>query len=116
KGQGHRLTLRGEPFQEVIGLWYFLRGFLGGSDKMENTAKNGRDTTQRRNPMANSVNTNFGAIVALQSLSRTNNDLESAQKRVSTGYRVADAVDDGAAFAVAQGLRGDVKGFEAVSE
>jgi len=29
---------------------------------------------------------------------------------------VADAVDDGAAFAVAQGLRGDVNGFEAVSE
>ncbi len=66
--------------------------------------------------MTNSVNTNFGAIVALQSLSRTNMDLQSTQKRVSTGYRVADAVDDGAAFAVAQGLRSDVKAYEAVSE
>src|SRR5690606_34556026 len=66
--------------------------------------------------MANSVNTNLGSIVALQSLSTTNRQLEAAQKRVSTGYRVADAVDDGAAFAVAQGLRSDVKAFDAVNE
>src|SRR5688572_7102662 len=66
--------------------------------------------------MGNSVNTNFGAIVALQSLNKTNSELESVQKRVSTGYRVNDAIDDGAAFAVAQGLRSDVKGYEAVNE
>jgi len=52
--------------------------------------------------MGNSVNTNFGAIVALQSLNKTNSELESVQKRVSTGYRVNDAIDDGAAFAVAR--------------
>ena len=66
--------------------------------------------------MANSVNTNFGAMVALQSLNRTNSELEGVQKRVSTGFRVNDAVDDGAAFAVAQGLRSDVKAYEAVNE
>ena len=66
--------------------------------------------------MTNSVNTNISAIVALQSLNRTNAQLDSVQKRVSTGFRVADAADDGAAFAVAQGLRGAVKGYEAVSE
>jgi flagellin len=66
--------------------------------------------------MTNSVNTNIGAIVALQSLNRTNTDLNVVQKRVSTGYRVSDASDDGAAFSVAQGLRADVKGFEAVNE
>ena len=66
--------------------------------------------------MANSVNTNVGAIIALQSLSRTNNELNTVQKRVSTGYKVSDAIDDGAAFSVAQGLRADVKSYEAVNE
>ena len=66
--------------------------------------------------MANSVNTNFGATVALQSLNKTNRELDMVQKRVSTGYRVSDAKDDGASFAVAQGLRADVKGNEAVNE
>ncbi|MDB5478905.1 MAG: flagellin [Alphaproteobacteria bacterium] len=66
--------------------------------------------------MANSVNSNMGATIALQSLNRTNSELASVQKRVSTGFRVSDAKDDGAAFAVAQGLRADVKGNEAVGE
>jgi flagellin len=38
------------------------------------------------------------------------------QKRVSTGYRVADARDDGGAFAVAQAVRSDVAGVIAVGE
>jgi flagellin len=63
-----------------------------------------------------SINTNFGATIALQSLNRTTRQLDAVQKRVSTGFRVADAKDDGAAFAVAQGLRADVKGIEAVQE
>jgi flagellin len=49
----------------------------------------------------NSVNTNIGAQVALQSLNQTNDALGATQKRISTGFRVADAKDDGAAFAVA---------------
>jgi flagellin len=48
----------------------------------------------------NSVNTNVGAMVALQSLNRTADELSATQKRISTGYRVADARDDGAAYAV----------------
>ncbi|RVT99418.1 flagellin [Rhodovarius crocodyli] len=56
----------------------------------------------------NSINTNMGAMVALQSLNRTNDELSSVQKRISTGYRVADAKDDGAAFAVAERIRGDM--------
>ena len=63
--------------------------------------------------MPNSVNTNYGAIVALQALGRTNNELDVVQKRVSTGYKVSDAIDDGAAFSVAQGLRGIVKAYGA---
>jgi flagellin len=38
------------------------------------------------------------------------------QKRVSTGFRVADAKDDGGAFAVAQSVRGDVAGLTAANE
>lgn len=56
----------------------------------------------------NSVNTNIGAMVALQSLNRTNDELAATQKRISTGFRVADARDDGAAFAVAERIRGDL--------
>jgi flagellin len=56
----------------------------------------------------NSVNTNMGAMIALQSLNRTNFDLAVTQKQVSTGFRVADATDDGAAYAIAQSVRSTV--------
>ncbi len=56
----------------------------------------------------NSVNTNESAMIALQSLDATNSRLNVVQKQVSTGYRVADAVDDGAAYAIAQGIRSTV--------
>jgi flagellin len=64
----------------------------------------------------NSVNTNAGAMVALQSLNRTNDALSVTQKRISTGFRVSDAKDDGAAFAVAQAVRADVAGLTAANE
>ena len=64
----------------------------------------------------NSVNTNRQAIFALQSLNKTNSDLGSVQKRVSTGLRVADARDDGGAFAVASAVRSDIAGVTAVNE
>lgn len=56
----------------------------------------------------NSVNTNTGASVALESLNATQSALNATQKQISTGYRVSDASDDGAAFAVAQRVRSDV--------
>ena len=64
----------------------------------------------------NSVNTNISAMTALQSLNRTNEALAGVQKRVSTGYRVSDAKDDGGAFAVAQSVRADVAGLTAANE
>lgn len=64
----------------------------------------------------NSVNTNAGALVALQSLNRTNEALAGVQKRVTTGNRVNDAVDDGAAFAVAQTLRSEIGAYGAVNQ
>ncbi len=56
----------------------------------------------------NSVNTNNGAMVALDALNSTNSQLNSVQKQISTGFRVADATDDGAAYAVAQSVRSSV--------
>jgi flagellin len=55
-----------------------------------------------------SVNTNVGAMIALESLTKTNSQLAAVQKQVSTGYRVADATDDGAAYAIAQNVRSTV--------
>src|ERR1700721_3702349 len=56
----------------------------------------------------NSVNTNYGAMIALESLNRTNSALSDVQKQVSTGFRVADSTDDGSAYAVAQSVRSTV--------
>jgi flagellin len=58
--------------------------------------------------LLNSVNTNIGAMIALESLNNTNTQLAAAQKQVSTGYRVADSTDDGAAYAIAQNVRSTV--------
>ena len=55
-----------------------------------------------------SVNTNVGAMIALESLTKTNSQLAAVQKQVSTGYRVADSTDDGAAYAIAQNVRSTV--------
>ncbi len=64
----------------------------------------------------NSVNTNSGAYIALQSLNATNSSLAATQKAISTGYRVSDATDDGAAFAVAQKVRSDVGALTSVNQ
>jgi len=64
----------------------------------------------------NSVNTNMGAMVALQSLNMTNTQLAATEKRISTGYRVADATDDGAAYAVAQRVRSDVSSLTSANQ
>jgi flagellin len=52
-----------------------------------------------------SVNTNYSALIALQSLSQTTRDLEMVQNRVNTGLKVATAKDNGAVFAIAEGQR-----------
>lgn len=66
--------------------------------------------------MANSVNTNFGAMVALQNLNKTNTDLQTTQNRINTGLKVASAKDNGAAFAIAQGQRSEISSLNAVKE
>jgi flagellin len=63
-----------------------------------------------------SIHTNIGAMVALESLDQTVSALQMTEKQVSTGYRVADAVDDGAAYAVAQGVRGSTAALTSANE
>jgi len=53
----------------------------------------------------NSVNTNVGAMVALQNLNATNTELATTQTRINTGLKVASAKDNGAIWAIAQNQR-----------
>ena len=64
----------------------------------------------------NSINTNTGALVALQSLNATNSQLETTQNEVSTGLRVAGAQDDGSIWAIAQGQRSQVSSLGAATD
>ena len=63
-----------------------------------------------------SVNTNSGAMIALQYLNKTENDLQTTQTHINTGLKVATAKDNGATFAIAQNMRGNVAGYQAVSD
>jgi flagellin len=64
----------------------------------------------------NSINTNIGAMIALQNLNAINADLQKTQNRISTGLKVASAKDDGAAYAIAQSQRSTVNSLDAVKE
>jgi flagellin len=63
-----------------------------------------------------SVNTNTGALVALQYLNKTNAQLATTQTAINSGLKVASAKDDGSTFAIAQDMRGDVAGYSAVTD
>jgi flagellin len=51
------------------------------------------------------INNNYSASLALQTLSATNRELEEVQGRINTGLKVANAKDNGAVFAIAEGQR-----------
>lgn len=64
--------------------------------------------------MGFSVNTNQGALVALQNLNKTNAQLNTVQSRINTGLKVAGAKDDASIFAIAQAQRAELGGLSAV--
>ena len=66
--------------------------------------------------MANSINTNRGALVALQTLNATNRALETTQNRVNTGMKVSSAKDNGAIFAIATSQRAEMGAQDAVKQ
>src|SRR6185312_768490 len=70
--------------------------------------------TRTERLMTFSVNTNPGALVALQYLSATQGQLNQTQSAINSGMKVATARDDGAIYAIAQNQRGAVAGYASV--
>ena len=66
--------------------------------------------------MPNSVNTNAGAMIALQNLNQTNSELNTVQGRINTGKKVASSKDNGAIWAIAQNQRGTSNSLNAVRD
>ncbi|MNS25691.1 Flagellin [compost metagenome] len=66
--------------------------------------------------MANSINTNAGALVALQNLNATSRDLNVTQNRVNTGLKISSAKDNGAIFAIATAQRAEMGAQDAVKQ
>src|SRR3546814_7802584 len=64
----------------------------------------------------NSINTNPGVFVALRTINSVNRNLDVSQNRVSTGLKVAGALDDASNFSVAQGIRGELTAIGAVTQ
>ena len=64
----------------------------------------------------NSIITNPGAFTALRTLNSINRGLDTVQNRVSTGLKVTGALDNASSFAIAQGIRGELKAIDAVSQ
>lgn len=62
------------------------------------------------------INTNTGAMTALQYLNRTNSSLTDTETKVSTGLKVATARDNGATYAIAQNMRGDIGGCSSIKD
>jgi flagellin len=66
--------------------------------------------------MANSINTNQGALVALQHLNNTSSQLNTTQNRVNTGQKVSSAKDNGAIFAIATRQRAEMGALDSVKQ
>ena len=64
--------------------------------------------------MTVSVHTNTSAMIALQQLNKTNEQLEQVQTRINSGFKVNGAKDNASIWAVAQGQRADVGALSAV--
>jgi flagellin len=62
----------------------------------------------------NSINTNVGAMTALQVLNGINAELAQVQLRITTGLKVNGPKDNPAVWAIAQGQRGEVRALDSV--
>jgi len=66
--------------------------------------------------MTFSINVNASALSALRNLNATSKDLETTQTRINTGLKISSAKDNAAVFSIAQKLRGDLRGLNAVQQ
>lgn len=64
--------------------------------------------------MALSVHTNTSAMIALQNLNKTNEQMQGVQQRINTGLKISGAKENSAVFAVAQGMRSDIGALSSV--
>ena len=64
--------------------------------------------------MVISINTNSSADLGIQQLNKTNQSLRKSQTKISTGLKINGPKDDAATFAIAQALRGQAAGAQAV--
>jgi flagellin len=64
----------------------------------------------------NSVNTNVGAMAALQTLNGTNTELGVVQSRINTGKKIATAKDNGAIWAIAKNQAATSNSLNAVRD
>jgi flagellin len=55
-----------------------------------------------------SVNTNLGALAALQSLDQTQQSLNQAQNEISTGQKVSGASDNPAIYSIANTINSNI--------
>lgn len=63
----------------------------------------------------NSINTNSGAMIALQSLTATQQSLAIVQNRINTGLKISSAKDNGAVWAIAQITQSQADSLDAVT-
>src|SRR4051812_34586320 len=64
----------------------------------------------------NSVNTNYGAMIALQNLNATNSELQTTQNRINTGLKVANSKDNASVWAIAQNQRAQSMSLDSVKD
>ncbi|MDE2486832.1 MAG: flagellin [Alphaproteobacteria bacterium] len=63
----------------------------------------------------NSINTNVGAMIALESLTSTQQQLALTQNRINTGLKIASAKDNGAIWAIAQTEQAQASSLDTVT-
>jgi len=64
--------------------------------------------------MSISVHTNKPALVALQNLNKTNDEIGEVQNHINTGLKIANAKDNAAVWSIAQNQRADIGALGAV--
>jgi flagellin len=64
--------------------------------------------------MTLSVNTNQPALIALQNLNKTNDEMGTVQSRINTGLAISNAKDNAAVWSIAQDQRADRSALNAV--
>ena len=64
----------------------------------------------------NSINTNAGAMIALQNLNATNTELGVTQQRINTGKKIASAKDNGAIWAMGKTQSATAQSLNAVKD